>query len=515
MTRPSLQGRYARNPSESQYPGLWRNLRGLWVPAAGKMGARVPDLSTWRNDGTFGPGTVQVVGDSIRLTGSSTSYIALSNPSRLNPAANSFTAWIRANYVAGADVLFHYGDSSGTPREWALWILLSGVLRLIVSTDSGGFNTSGSTDFSGQWVNIVVRRLGSDWEVYANGRLQTSAIQAGDVTSSNERATIGGQWDGSSYTRSAECDWTHAAIWHRALSLNEIVGLSSGQTPLVRKRRLVVGFVAAGVSSISGTSAGTSTVTGDLKGFGLIDGTAAGASTDTGDLKGFGLIDGTAAGTSTVTGDVVGLSPIDGTSAGTSTVSGDLKGFGLVDGAVAGTSTVTGDLKGFGLIDGATAGTSTVTGDLVAVSTFISGTVAGTSTVAGDLKGFGLIDGTVAGTSTVTGGVGSSAEISGTAAGTSTVTGSLSAVVSVTGAVAGTSTVTGDLKGFGLIDGTAAGTSTVTGFFTVTALISGTVAGTSTVTGTLVDALTVFNYSINVSTGQPNTKSVLSYPSSS
>ncbi len=50
---PSYKTGYARNAGKSENPGLWDDLRGLWVPALGPTGLTLRDVSGHKNDGTL------------------------------------------------------------------------------------------------------------------------------------------------------------------------------------------------------------------------------------------------------------------------------------------------------------------------------------------------------------------------------------------------------------------------------------------------------------------------------
>lgn len=221
---------------------------------------------------------------------------------------------------------------------------------------------------------------------------------------------------------------------------------------------------------ISGNSAGTATVTGDLNGQGRLSGASAGSATATGDLNGTGDLAGTSAGDATATGHLLGAGALVGTGAGTSTGAGTLTGAGRLSGASAGAATATGSL----VADGA-----------------LAGTAAGTSTASGQLLGVGALSGAAAGTSTATGSLVAILPASGTAAGTSTATGTISGAGALIGVASGAATVSGDLNGDGDLAGTAAGTSTATGHVADAGSLRGSAHGSSAASGALSEGRTL------------------------
>lgn len=113
-------------------------------------------------------------------------------------------------------------------------------------------------------------------------------------------------------------------------SVNQANGSSTAVATLVAGR------------NISGTAAGTCTVTGTGKLVVAVAATAAGSCTVTGTLTGKGTIAATAAGTSTASATIAnGAAMAVGTAAGTSTATASVSGVAHVAGTIAGTSTAT------------------------------------------------------------------------------------------------------------------------------------------------------------------------------
>jgi hypothetical protein len=107
-------------------------------------------------------------------------------------------------------------------------------------------------------------------------------------------------------------------------------------------------LLSSGASLITGTSAGSATVTGTLTGTGALSSTAAGAATTAATLTGTGALDGSAAGSAAEAATLTGTGALGGTAAGSGTASGDIVEAGKITGSCAGTSTCSGDLIGIG-----------------------------------------------------------------------------------------------------------------------------------------------------------------------
>ncbi len=88
---------------------------------------------------------------------------------------------------------------------------------------------------------------------------------------------------------------------------------------------VVLGAVSK-IGALSGTIAGTATVSGALTGWGLINGTVPGLATVTGALTGKGALTGTITGAATASGLLLGTGALSGTIAGIGAVTGDLTG---------------------------------------------------------------------------------------------------------------------------------------------------------------------------------------------
>jgi len=190
-------------------------------------------------------------------------------------------------------------------------------------------------------------------------------------------------------------------------------------TELISTRNAVAG------GAISGTSAGSATVTGTITGAGAIAGTSAGAATITGTITGSGASVGAATGSATVTGTITGAGAIAGTSAGAATITGTITGSGASVGAATGSATVTGAITGAGVLAGTSAGAVTVAGAITGAGA-LAGTSIGAASITGTIAGSGASAGASAGSATVTGAIAGVGALAGTSAGASIVVGTTS-----------------------------------------------------------------------------------------
>lgn len=300
--------------------------------------------------------------------------------------------------------------------------------------------------------------------------------------------------------------------------------------PVYMPRRSII--VPFGVVNRSGSSAGSSTVSGTLEGLGLVDGSSDGASTLSATIQGLGNVDGTSDGTSTPSGTMSGLGFVDGTSDGTSTPSGTATGLGSVDGSSDGTSTLSATASGLGSVDGSSDGTSTVSatasglgslGGSISTNSAVSATIqalgdlAGTSTGAASvsalIEALGDLAGTSAGSSTVSGSlIGGTGDIVGSSAGSSTVSGTLGGIGALDGAVGGQTTTTAVLNALGLLDATAVGSSSASGTLTDGSGIGGDIIGASAGSSLVVGLLTAVGTLVGSSIGRSSVRGLLTDP---
>lgn len=237
-------------------------------------------------------------------------------------------------------------------------------------------------------------------------------------------------------------------------------------------------------SSISGTSAGEGTATGEIVGRGSLTGIATGAAGFLAAILGLGVLNGTSDGLATATADPLGLGGMQAQSAGSATGTGSLGGMGHVAGVSEGEGAVQGDLQGIGILEGASAGIGTAQAAIEGQG-WLAGLSEGLATAMAHPTGLGHVAGSTDGSATAMGQIASLGPIDGQTAGTAGVSGSLVGIGSLLGASAGIATAEGTLIPSSFLEGEAQGVATAIGILSAQAYISGISAGKATVTGAL------------------------------
>ena len=133
--------------------------------------------------------------------------------------------WVRYNDVAAEQVLIEKFSGASGPG-WTLTKLGTQQLHFFagqsVTTVALTFNT-------GQWYHVVVRRAGSDLDIFRNAvNLSDAATLTGAIGDSADPLYIGRRnpADGRNFTTNGAID--EVAIWQRALSDAEIAQLYNG-----------------------------------------------------------------------------------------------------------------------------------------------------------------------------------------------------------------------------------------------------------------------------------------------
>jgi len=157
-------------------------------------------VSEWKLDGTandswgtnngtlYGTTAVSdcVYGACRDFNGTSTDYVALSNPSSIvSLQSGTVSLWIKADDVVNEKPIFLVNGTGYVILE-----VRSSKIR--IDAGSLGGTVSGSTVLKiGTWYNLVYSSDGTNWKLYVNGNLETLALSGsnghwfGDVTSGN------------------------------------------------------------------------------------------------------------------------------------------------------------------------------------------------------------------------------------------------------------------------------------------------------------------------------------------
>jgi hypothetical protein len=216
----------------------------------------------------------------------------------------------------------------------------------------------------------------------------------------------------------------------------------------------------------------------------LLTGTSAGSSTVSGTLVQDAALVGTVAGSSATTGTLAADVALVGTVSGSSTVSGSVVANGVLVGTVAGSSATTGILTADSTLAGTSAGSSTVSGSVVADAA-LTATSDSAAVVSGALSGAGSLAGAIIADASLVGSAVGVAELSGVSTAAASVVGSLTAVGDFVGSSLGDSTASASLTALADLSGVVLSSTTSTGILIGTINVIGSSTGIATTTGTI------------------------------
>ena len=290
------------------------------------------------------------------------------------------------------------GTEAGTTVTWSnasSSLTQAWVMHVVPFYDDGGTAWDSPPLDTFDWSEVI------DTTTLTAPTITTGVNNALLVWGTSIREGVAGS---ASFTQSGVTELADANSAITGAVMGAIVQATAGATPTISSTSSIIctrlgGVLASfklaaapGGVALTGTSAGTSTTSGDLALATALSGTSAGTSTTSGELRQAIALAGSSSGTSTTSGDLTvggGAVALDGTSAGSSTTTGALSLATLLAGTSAGASTTTGTLSLATLLTGTSAGTSTTTGALL-VPRALTGTSAGTSTTTGVLAFLGL-----------------------------------------------------------------------------------------------------------------------------
>jgi hypothetical protein len=159
----------ARNASESEYPDLWRNLVGLFVPSA-QPGWRLMDLSggetSYAMSGTKRTSTNR--GKTLRFT--SPDYVHLPLSLRNKISVNNFTVMLWFRPTATMPSLCGLISSDTGYYNYAFAIRM--ITGLSFNINNAGDLDSGFVPTVGQWAHVAVTLSAAGRKIYINGTLK-------------------------------------------------------------------------------------------------------------------------------------------------------------------------------------------------------------------------------------------------------------------------------------------------------------------------------------------------------
>ena len=223
----------ARNASESEYPDLWRNLVGLFVPSA-QPGWRLMDLSggetSYAMSGTKRTSTNR--GKTLSFT--SPDYVHLPLSLRNKISVNNFTVMLWFRPTATMPALCGLISSDTGVYNYPFAIRMATGLAFMINT--AGDLDSGFVPTVGQWAHVAVTLSNAGKKIYINGTLRaTNAYNTPPNTATvpaNDPLALGYDY-ASNAGRSFTGDMDDIRVYQRTLSAAEIMRSYMGASPLV------------------------------------------------------------------------------------------------------------------------------------------------------------------------------------------------------------------------------------------------------------------------------------------
>ena len=202
LLRPSYHQGYARSAGESEYPVLWKDLVGAWVPVMGPTGlAEVKDLSPYKNHatmvGTFAAsdwdisGNVRMPGYALEFDGND-EYLEIPNLALFDdPTQLSIACQFKTGNASTSRVI-ESRDSSSPNNGYHIAIdATTGFCGFSIDTADGFFASKTGTDSSdGVWHSAVGLWSGSVIALLFDGVAQTPVATTGAI-SKNSVVRIG------------------------------------------------------------------------------------------------------------------------------------------------------------------------------------------------------------------------------------------------------------------------------------------------------------------------------------
>ncbi len=267
---PSYSQGFASHAGESENPGLWRGLAGLWMPSLGPTGVTLRDWSGYGNHGTLtnmDPATDWVAtekGWALNFAGpGQNEYVAATTSDVLAPTSGvTCSAWVRLE-TAGDP----YGGIIHGPHDGDSSSYIMGVHNdrkpYFTFREGASWNTiyADAAVTLGEWFHVAGTWDGAGDVIYINGALQADTDTGTSINygAQNQPLTLGKYTTGES-----DGDIISAAVWDRALTPNEIQQLYIDPHALVRLRPRTV--AKAGAAPAGGTPSPRSQLAGPIVG---------------------------------------------------------------------------------------------------------------------------------------------------------------------------------------------------------------------------------------------------------
>lgn len=183
---------YARDASQSKYPGMWRDLIAAWVPHFGPTGSMLFDVSGWHNHGNLtgmDNGTDWVIGRNgyvLDFDGSDDRVLINAANSLINKSKGTVIASFRMEAKAANNTVYNFRTNAANNY---IIMRLSGtvVARFKANNITKQVDLTGITEGDGK-----LHRVSSTWDV---GQDEFKAYVDGAQVGSTETGL--GVWSGA------------------------------------------------------------------------------------------------------------------------------------------------------------------------------------------------------------------------------------------------------------------------------------------------------------------------------
>lgn len=223
---PSYAAGFARSAGESAWPGLWRDLRGAWVPALGNTGDSVFDVSGFGSTGTINNGSWSMTprGPAVHLESATPGQWidcgTIDLPGTQGKTFLTFGRWTVWMWGKEAGIRGWNGDVVGTRVETATVADGTGTPTFWARTgwSGGALATATSSIGADNQFHVVVGRMtAAQNEIWVDAVLEGTATgDTGALT--GLPVTIGDPSNNLTGTG----DYLAEYAWDRALTPTEI-----------------------------------------------------------------------------------------------------------------------------------------------------------------------------------------------------------------------------------------------------------------------------------------------------
>ena len=248
LIKPSFSTGYAKNPSESANPNLWKGLVGAWMPSFGVTGGTLKDVSGNGNDGalTNMDAATDWVATSKGLAldfDGVNDYVDCGSDSKFELTESfSLECWAKTKGVSNVRTIAGNIDTTSDNCNYRIALTNSNSLAVGQFTSAGSFkNVSIAGPLNNTWNHYVLTWDNASLTIYLN-TASSSANYSGLTPDTNFTKFYVGRF--TSGVGTANDFWNgqlfSVRVYDRALSPSEIKQLYlNPSAPFLRKQQTV------------------------------------------------------------------------------------------------------------------------------------------------------------------------------------------------------------------------------------------------------------------------------------